>query len=134
MADEDFEGHEIGNGHSAAAVVARAADAPVAPAAVVFRIPPRWERVDLAAPYQGAWAVMHVNPSERVANGLNGSAVYATVAALTREWNLAGEDGAVLPITEDGVQELPLDVLMGLIKAWQAARSLPLAKIASSSP
>jgi hypothetical protein len=114
------------NGHAAVAE-------PIPPPVVLFRIPARWERIELGEPYTGAWAEMHTNPSERIANGLNGPTVYQTVAALTRSWNLAGEDGAVLPITEDGVQELPLDVLMALIKAWQAARALPLVKIASTS-
>lgn len=129
MMDEhtEFDGKELGNG-SGAALLDRTPPPPV----VLFRIPARWERVALPDPYTGAWAVMHTNPSERVANGLNGPTVYATVAALTREWNLAGEDGGVLPLTEDGVQELPLDVLMALIKAWQAARSLPLVKNVSS--
>lgn len=124
----------LGNGKATAATVLQRAADPTPPPVVLFRIPARWERVELADPYTGAWAVMHTNPSERVANGLNGPTVYATVAALTREWNLAGEDGAVVPITEDGVQELPLDVLMALIKAWQAARALPLVKTVSSSP
>lgn len=121
----DFDSTEMGNGHTAAAVLDRAAT----PAVTIQRMPVKIRRVELDGDYAGWWADMHVNPPIDTILQMEGSALnlFEQLPKLIRAWNFGDPEGQPLPLTPEGLRALPDDLLKQLTEGYQAARGLPKA-------
>jgi hypothetical protein len=126
MSEQDsFDITELSNGKGAAAVLARAAEPPL----LTQRMPVKVRRVELDGDYAGWWAEMYMNPPLGIVLQLDGTAQAALeqMPKLIKAWNFGDPDGNPLPITPEGMRELPHDLIEQLATAYSDARGLPKA-------
>lgn len=91
---------------------------------------PRFE----AFGYAGVQLTLWTNPPGDVLDRTKGKPASEALAPLILDWNLAGPDGRVLPISAATLGQIPLD-LLGLIDTyWGEQFGLPLQSVRNSSP
>lgn len=83
--------------------------------------------------YPGLWVKVWTNPGERLAQSWateTGVVNLAQVLAdLVVEWNLPDEDGHILPITRDVIEDLPSDLQAFVFGEIAERRAGPLRKV-----
>lgn len=101
-------------------------------------MPVRTRRVEMDGVYAGFWAEMRVNISMRTLEALGKSDdLYPTIAEIVREWNFVDEAGQPIPVSEDGLRALPIDLFAMLQNRYGECLRNPLAAAtlpASSKP
>ena len=101
---------------------------PATPEKVNRRVIVKAKTVDLSGEYSGWWVRFRTNPplgvwmeamnlissyDDEDPSTLNNSfkGMVRMLSSLVLDWNIADEEGQYVPITDDGIMKLPLDIL-----------------------
>jgi hypothetical protein len=93
-------------------------------------MPVRSAPIELEGSYEGWTAMVRVNMPVVQYNVLFGGSWaerFGALAEVVLEWNFVDDEGMEIPITPDGMELLPLDLLQDLLRRIDEAVAAPLA-------
>jgi hypothetical protein len=93
------------------------------------RMPVRTTVITFTGDYEDFSATVRTNvPMGVMENLVRADKVYQTLTQIVREWNLVDDDGEPLPVTEEGMKRVPIDLFWELQREVGRAINSPLAE------